>query len=282
MPYLQNERARADNAVQWADRALSNLTAQVPIQQQAIANVQAQASAARDALAGLQAQLPALQASAASADRGLADAEAALREHAAAEPDQFIERPNKPPIPNPAWRVWNSRHIALTEDHDRAAASASAAHDRLNNMNNSIAAGQGAVQAADLQVTQANAAMTQLNQAIDAARDRSLSAHRQLDDIDRSNAEIDRDPMDRKALETTADGLSEQVLELEGTLDGAQISSESAEATLASLVTLRDQLAAALVPIAAQLPGVNAEVNAAEAAVNDLATQLDDHIAGGP
>jgi chromosome segregation ATPase len=282
MPYLQNERERADGQVQWADHGLSNLTAQVPVQQQAIANAQAQASAARDALAGLQAQLPALQASAAAADRGLANAEAALRQHAAAEPDQFIERPNKPPIPNPAWRVWNSRHIELTEARDRAAASASAAHDRLNNMNNSIATAQAAVQAADVRVTQATAVLTQLNQAVDAARDKSAAAHRRLDDIDRFIAEIDRDPMDRKALESTADDLSARVLELEADSDAAKIASESAEVALASLRKRRDQLTATLGPIAAQLPGVNAEVSSAEAAVNDLAAQLRDHIAGGP
>jgi len=58
--------------------------------------------------------------------------------------------------------------------------------------------------------------------------------------------------------------------------------SEAADDALASLIARRDELTAGLATIAGQLPAANAQVTAAEAALADIAGQMNDHIAGGP
>jgi predicted nucleic acid-binding Zn-ribbon protein len=282
MPFLQNEKARAQADVQKADAELANATLQANTQQQTVAQAQVDASSAHATLSNLQAQLPAVQANAASADQAVAAVDDQITQHEANEPDQFIERPNKPPLPNPAWRVWKKRLDDLNAQRQPLAESAAAAHTQLNNLNSSIAAAQAAVQATENRVAQALTTLAQLNQAVAIATEKSGLAHQNLNELNGFTAEIERETMDRSALEKSAAGLWTRVLELEDAHRAAEAASEAAEAALASLIARRDELTTGLATIADQLSAAGAEVTAAEGALADISGQLNDQISGGP
>ncbi len=99
--------------------------------------------------------------------------------------------------------------------------------------------------------------------------------------MSRCATEIERDPMDRSALERTAASLSARVLDLEDTYRAAEAASEAADAALTSLIARRDELMAGLASVGSQLPAAMAEVTAAEATLADIAGQMNDHISGG-
>jgi chromosome segregation ATPase len=223
MPYLQNEKTRTQAEIQAAEANVANLTTQAQGQQQTIAQAQVQLHAAQSGLAGLQAQRPALEAAAAAADQVVADFDRQILEHQQNEPEQFIvideqEQVTRQPIrrghpvPNPEWTVWKRRLDALTQQRNQAQASASAAHRRLNALNGAIAQAAAEVQSAETRAAQAAATLAQLNGTLAAARERAVAAHQRLDDLTRLSGEIDRDPMDRGALERVAAGLSARVI----------------------------------------------------------------------
>ena len=240
MSFLPNEKTRAQADVQKAEVELANATLQAHTQQQTVAQAQDDASSAHATLSNLQAQLPAVQANAASADQAVAAVDAQIGQHEANEPDQFIERPNKPPLPNPAWKVWKKRLDELNAQRQPLAASATTAHTQLNNLNISIAAAQAAVQATDSRVAQALATLAQLNQAVAIATEKFELAHQNLNELNGFTVEIEREPMDRSALERSAAGLWARVLDLENAHRAAEAASEAAEAALASLIARRD------------------------------------------
>jgi chromosome segregation ATPase len=282
MPYLQNERARAQQEIQAAQAAVASLTSQVAAQQQVVAAAQARLPGARNTLANAQAALPPLVAAAAAADQRVAQLDEAIEAHAANEPDQFIERPNKPPLPNPAWRTWNQRLQQLNTSRGQAAAEASVAHGRVNDANRAIAQAQAALQAAEAEAARADATLGQLNQAFAAAQTRLASAQQEFNRLGELSNEIEREPMDRPALEQAAADLSKRTLDLEDAWAAARAASRAADAALAALLSRRGQLTAAIAEINSQLIPANAEVTAADAAVADLAQQIEDHITGGP
>ena len=115
-------------------------------------------------LAGLQAQRPALEAEAATADRRLADLEIQIQQHGQTEPEQFIERPNRPPLRNPEWTTWKERFDELVEQRNQAEASASAAHIRLSDLSRAISQAEAEVQSAVTRAAQAAATLAQLRQ----------------------------------------------------------------------------------------------------------------------
>lgn len=282
MPYLENEKSRAQAEIQAAEAEVASLTAQLDAQQQSVASAQAAVEAARNRLADGESQRPALEAAAASADGRVAALDQQILQHEQNEPDEFIERPNKPPLPNPAWRTWKKRFDELTEQRDGAQADADATHARLNNLNQAIAQANFELQAATAQATQAAATLEQLKQALAAAQAHAVSAHQRLDDLTRLSDEIDREPMNRTDLEQAAAELSSMVMELEDAYAVARAASRSTDAALALLITRRDQVIAALADINSQLPAANAAVGAADIAAANLAQQIDDHISGGP
>jgi len=269
------------------------LTTQAQAQQQTIAQAQVQLHAAQSGLAGLQAQRPALEAAAAAADQPLADFDRQILEHQQNEPEQFIvideqEQVTRQPIrrghpvPNPEWTVWKRRLDALTQQRNQAQASASAAHRRLNALNGAIAQAAAEVQSAETLAAQAAATLAQLNGTLAGARERAVAAHQRLDDLTRLSGEIDRDPMDRGALERVAAALSARVIELEDAYRAAAAASAAAAATLASLLARRDQLTAALTDANNRMPAADAEAAAADSAVRGLAQQIDHHLANRP
>jgi chromosome segregation ATPase len=281
MPYLQNEKARTQAQIQAAEAEVANLAAQEQAQQQAIAQAQTQVNAAQSALAALQAQRPALEGAAAVADRRVADVDAQILSHQANEPEQFVERPPRPPLRNPQWTTWKRRLDQLTRQRQEAQATASAAHERLAALDRTISQAAADLHAVETRVAQAVAALAQLTQAISAAKERAAAFHRKLDELTGWGDEIEREPMERTGLEHVAAGLSSRVIELEDAWQAAEAASAAADATLASLMTRRDQLTAALTDVNTQLPAVEAEVRAAEIAVQELAGQIDSHITGG-
>jgi chromosome segregation ATPase len=281
MPYLENERARIQAEIQSADAETANLAAREQTQQQAAGQAQAQVTAAQSGLAALQAQRPSLEAAAAAADGRLATIDGRISQHHETEPEPFIERPNKPPLRNPEWTAWKRALDQLARQRNEAQASASAAHGRLNDLDRAIAQAIAEIQAAEARAAQAVATLAQLNEELSAARQRAATVRQKLEELTRWSDEIDREAMDRSALEKVASGLSARVLELEDAWAEAEAASAAADAALAGLIARRDELTAALTDVKGRIPAAEAEAREAELALDDLAAQIDSHITGG-
>ncbi len=280
MPFLQNEKARAQAALQKAKDDLASANAQAQAQQQTVTQIQTDVSSAQTALSNLKSQLPPLQASADSADRALSSLDSQIAEQKANEPDRIIEIPH--PHPNPEWRAWKQHLDKLNAQRPPLVTNSDTSHAQLNNLNNSIAAAQSALQAANARLAQAAAPLTQLKQAVATATDKVKLAQQSVDDLNRFTTEIERDPFDRPALENTAAGLWSCVLDLEDSHRAAESASEAADEALASLISRRDELTAGLANLAGQLSAAIADVSTAEAALADIESQMNDHISGGP
>ena len=293
MHYLQQEQIRAQAEIQAADAAVTSLTTQVDTLRQALVAAQARAEAARNAVTTLQSQRPAVDAAVAAADRAVVDLDRRISEHEANEPPQVIGgvepivRPDvegpltRPVRPNPAWKVWKRQHGVLIQQRTQAQEEANGAHARLNELNARVAQGQAGVQVAEAQVAQGEASLEQVNQSLVAARDRASLARQKLNDLVRFSEEIDREPMDRKALEQVAATLSTRVMELEDALAIAQAVSAQADATLSSLLRRRDELVSGLAMVTSQLPGAETAVQAADAIAVDRLSELKAQIEGG-
>ncbi|RPH74909.1 MAG: hypothetical protein EHM80_17150 [Nitrospiraceae bacterium] len=294
MPYLQQEQTRAQADIQAADAAVTSLMTQVDAQRQALVAAQAQVEAARNALTALQSQRPALDAAVSAANRAVIDLDRQISEHEANEPPQVIggvepiiqpivERPlTRPARPNPAWRVWKRQLGVLIQQRSQAQEAANGAQARLNELNTRVAQGQAGVQAAEAQVAQGGARLEHVNQSLVAARDRASIARQGLNELVRFGEEIDRERMDRKALEQAAAKLSERVMELEDELAVARVASAEADATLSSLLRRRNELVNGLATVTGQLPGAETAVQAADATAADRLSELTALIEGGP
>jgi chromosome segregation ATPase len=281
MPYLQNEKSRAQAEIQKLESEAASLTTQIDAQQQAVASAKTKVDDARSKLAGLQAQRPALAAAATSADQKVDGINQQIQEHEQNEPEKSIERPNKPPLPNPDWTKWNKRMEELTEQRDQAEADSVAASTRLNNLDQAISQATADLRTAESQSNQAAAVLDQLKTTLSVTNNKLQAARQNLNDLTRFTDEIDKDPMNRPALEQAAAALSTRVLELEDAYAAARAVSRAADAALASLTGRRDQLTAALADINSQLPAASEAVRVADQAVADLAQQIDEQITGG-
>jgi len=281
MPYLQNEKSRVQAEIQKLESEAANLTTQIDTQQQAVASAKTKVDDARSKLAGLQAQRPALAAAATSADQKVDGINQQIQEHEQNEREKSIERPNKPPLPNPEWTTWNKRMEALTEQRSRAEADAVAASTRLNNLDQAISQATAELRTAESQSNQAAAVLDQLKKSLSVTNNKLQAARQNLNDLTRFTDEIDKDPMNRPALEQAAAALSTRVLELEDAYAAARAVSRAADAALSSLTSRRDQLTAALADINSQLPAANEAVRVADQAAADLAQQIDEQISGG-
>jgi len=294
MPYLQQEQIRVQAEIQAADAAVTSLTTQVDPLRQALVSAKAQVEAARNAVTTLQSQRPALDAAVLAADRAVIDLDRRISEHEANEPPQVIGgiepiiRPTvvgpltRPARPNPAWKVWKRQLGVLIQQRSQAQEEANGTHARLNELNARVAQGQAGVQAAEDQVAQGEARLEQVNQSLVAARDRASVARQKLNDLVHFSEEIDRAPMNRKALEQVAAILSARVMELEDALAVARAVSAQADATLSSLLRRRDELVNGLATVTSQLPGAESAVQAADRVAVDRFTELKTQIEGGP
>ena len=281
MPYLQNEKSRTQAEIQKLESEAANLTTQIDVQQQAVASAKTKVDDARSKLAGLQAQRPALAAAVTSADQKVDGINQQIQEHERNEPEKSIERPNKPPLPNPEWTRWNKRMEQLTDQLNQAEADSVAASTRLNNLDRDISQATADLRTAESQSNQAAAVLDQLKKSLSVTNNKLQAARQNLNDLTRFTDEIDRDPMDRPALEQAAAALSTRVLELEDAYAAARTVSRAAEAALSSLTSRRDQLTAALADINSQLPAANEAVRIADQEAADLAQQIDEQISGG-
>jgi chromosome segregation ATPase len=281
MPYLQNEKSRAQAEIQKLESEAAGLTTQIDVQQQAVASAKTKVDSARSKLAGLQAQRPALAAAATSADQKVDGINQQIQEHERNEPEKSIERPNKPPLPNPEWKTWNKRMEELTEQQSQAEADSVAASTRLNNLDRDISQATAELRTAESQSNQAAAVLDQLKKSLSVTDNKLQAARQNLNDLTRVTDEIDKDPMNRPALEQAAAALSTRVLELEDAYAAARAVSRAADAAFSSLTSRRDQLTAALADINSQLPAANEAVRVADQAAAELAQQIDEQISGG-
>jgi hypothetical protein len=202
--------------------------------------------------------------------------------HLANEPESFIEVPNKPPRPNPAWRIWNTALERLTQQRARAQADATAAHARLNEGRARVSQATAEVQAAERQVADATVAAQVVQVAIAAARQRQETAQTQVAKLDRWNEEIARDPLARKTLEQVAVELSARTAALEETYAVARVQNEIAGETLVSPSARRDQLTTALNQVTGQLPAASEELRAAKAVLDEATRSIRTHRQRGP
>ena len=294
MPYLQQEQTWAQAEIQAADAVVTSLTTQVDIQRQALVSAQAQVDVARNALTALQSQRPALDAAVSAADRAVIDLDRRISEHEANEPPQVIGGVDpivgplvvgpltRPVRPNPAWKVWKRQQGELIQQRNQAQVEANGAHARLNELNARVTQAQAGVQAAEARVAQEEARLEQVNQSLVVARDRASAARQRLNDLVHFGEEIDREPMDRKALEQVAAILSAHAMELEDALAVARALSAQADATLSSLLRRRDELVNGLAAVTSQLPGAETAVQAADVVAVDRLSELKAQIEGGP
>lgn len=294
MPYLQEEQKRAQAEIQVADAAVTNLTTQISTQRQALTSAQAQVEASRNALTTLQGQRPALDAAVVEADQAVATLERRIAEHEANEPPEFIggvERTVRPmarlpitgaPRPNPAWKKWKQQLDALAQQRSQAQATANAARTRLSELDGRISQAQAALQAAETQVTQAGTVLEQLSQTLGALRDRAAVGRQRLSELVSQSGEIDRNPMDRNALEQAAAKLSVRTLELEDALAAARAVSAQADATLSAMLGRRKQLEDNLTEVSQKILDAEIAVRGKDAVAADRFRELNDHIAGGP
>jgi chromosome segregation ATPase len=280
MAFLENEKARAQAEIQRSQADITGLTGQIEILRQTHAGANAEAEAARGTLAERQAQRPALEAAVTSKERRVADLDRQIDEHQQTEPVKEIERPNKPPLPNPEWKTWKNRLDDLVESRGRAQADVAAARVPLDQLNAAVAQLTTAIQAATNRASQAEAALNQLEETLGHARTRLLADRQALADLTRWTDEVDRQSMDRPALELVAAALSARAQDFAEAYAAARTVSRKADETLSSLTGRRDRLAAELADVNSQLPAAEDAVTGADAAVADLEQQMADHLGG--
>src|SRR5262245_30099790 len=274
MPYLQNERARFQAEVQAAATEIGSLTTERQARQQALSAAQARVTAAQTTLATAQAQIPPLEAAVATAEGQVASANQQVEAHAANEPDPLIEVPNRPPRPNPAWRIWKTTMDQLTAQLTQAQADLTGAQTRLNDGRTQVSQATAEKQAAEREIADATRALAATDAAIAAARQRQDAAQAQLATVDRWNDAIARDPLVRPTLEQVAAELSARTTALEDDHDVARVQLEIAEETLASLVGRRDRLTPALSQVNGLLPAASEELRVAREALATAARNI--------
>jgi len=274
MAFLDPERVRLVGDIEAAGARLAVLAGELPPQQQAVQAAGERVSAAQARLAEAQAQVPPLQQSAASADRRTAAADQELAEHSADEPDQFIEIPNRPNRPNPAWRIWKRTFDQLSAKRADAAASAAAAHGRLDAARGHVTQAAGDVGAMEQQALAAAEALAGTEQAIAAATGQRDLAQAAVVALDGWNAEIVRDPLARPALEQAAAALSAHAAILEHDHAVVRVRHEIASETLASLNAGRDRTATALDTVNGRLTAAQEELRVAQLAVTTATRRI--------
>jgi chromosome segregation ATPase len=282
MPSLEKEKSRLQDERQAAAAEVARLTAQRTAQEQRVVAAQGEVNAAKARVTEAQMQIPPLEAAEAAATRRVEEIDRQINAHAAEEPEPAIEVPNKPPRPNPAWRVWKRAMDALGQQRQQAVAGLEGARARLNEGRGAVSRAEAEVQAAERKMAEARAGVEAARLAIAAAIQRQDEIGKRLADLERINKEIARDPLNRKVLEQVAADLSERVALLEEAFAAARIENEDAEQNLASLIARRDPLTPALGAVNAQIPAAQTELQAAQAALSAAARRIETRLRKGP
>lgn len=269
MPYLEQETARLQTALQALAAQQTTLTTQLTTQQQAVTAAQARRNNALNGVAQAQARIPPLQAAAAAADAQVAEAQQDLLD--ASEPPAGI-----PPA------AWRARLAALRKRLAEVKTAATAAHAKVTVAQQSVAQAQAQVRAADIQVAAATAAVQATQAAIAALQPRRQELQATLTEIERMNAEITRDPLAREALQLVAAELSARTATLEDSLLMARFELEDAETLLASLMTRRNELTTLLADLARQIPEAEAQATAAQQTLAAAEAEVSTHLQDGP
>ena len=269
MPYLEQDTARLQTALQALAAQQTTLTTQLAIRQQAVTAAQAQRTNAQAGVTQAQARIPPLQAAAAAADAQVVEAQRNLTD--ASEPP--------PGIPPAAWRA---RLTVLRRKVAEAKTAATAAHARVTEAQQSVAQAQSHVRAADVQVAAATAAVQATQAAIAALQPRRQELQATLAEIERMNAEITRDPLAREVLQQVAADLSARTATLEESHLTARFELEDAETLLASVITRRTELTTLLADLARQIPEAEAQQAAAQRALAAAEAEVNQHLQDGP
>ena len=269
MPYLEQDTARLQTALQALAAQQTAFTTQLTTQQQAVTAAQAQRINAQNGVAQAQARIPPLQTAAAAADAQVAEAQQDLLD--ASEPPAGI--------PPASWRV---RLTAMRKRLALAKTAATAAHAKVAEAQQGVAQAQAHVQAADRQIAAATAAVQVTQAAIAALQPRRQELQATLTEIERMNAEITRDPMARAVLQQVAAELSARTATLEDSLLVARFELEDAETLLASLITRRNELTTFLADLARQIPEAEAQQSAAQQALVAAEAEVSTHLQDGP
>ena len=269
MPFLQQETARLQTALQALAAQQAALTTQLTTQQQAVTAAQTQRTTAQSGVTQAQARVAPLQAAADAADAQVADAQQDLLD--ASEPPQGI-----PPA------TWRARLAALRKRLTLAQTAASAAHAKVTEAQQGVAQAQAQVQAADRQIAAATAAVQATQAAIATLQPRRQELQTGLTDLERINSEITRDPLNRAALQQVAAQLSARTATVEESHLVTRFELEDAEALLASSITRRNELMTLLANLATQIPEAEAQAAAAQEALTAAEAEVTTLLQDGP
>ncbi|MCW5798291.1 MAG: hypothetical protein KIT40_07325 [Nitrospira sp.] len=145
-----------------------------------------------------------------------------------------------------------------------------------------VAQAQAQVQAADRQIAAATAAVQTTQAAIAALEPRRQELQAGLTEIERLNAEITRDPLERATLQQVAAQLSARTAALEESHLVARFALEDAETLLASSITRRNELTTLLAGLATQIPEAEAQEAAAQQALAAAEAEVTALLEEGP
>lgn len=269
MPFLEDETTRLQAALQALAAQHTVLTTQLASQRQAVGAAQDQRTNAQNGVAQAQARVPPLQAAAAAAEAQVAEAKQDLLD--ASEPPEGI--------PPASWRV---RLTALRKRLALAQTAATAARAKVSEAQQGVAQAQAQVQSADRQIAAATAAVQATQAAIDALQPRRQELQAGLTDLERINAEMTRDPLDRAALQQVAAQLSARAATLEESHLVARFELEDAEVLLASSITRRNELTRLLAALATKIPEAEAQAAAAQEALAAAEAEVTTLLQEGP
>ncbi|QSA98823.1 hypothetical protein [Methylococcus sp. EFPC2] len=274
MPQLSQETARWRAELQAAEAAVSARSGPLQAAQQTAASALSQLNAAQARLAEAQARIAPLEAEAASADAHVADLEQEILD--ASEPDQ--EFPGRPGGAGQRQRI-----AALKRQLAQAKAAAAAAHATLDSGRAALAQAGAEAQAAQVRMLSANAELQAAQTAFEEARQRLQQMQAELARIDRWNGAIAADPLDRPALERSADELAAQAAALEESCEWARVQFEIEQETLAALTARGDELAGRIDRIGlTELPAAQARLRELELSLGTLEEEIRTTLQEGP
>jgi chromosome segregation ATPase len=265
MSLLPREGARLQAELQEVETEIANRTQQQQSAQQALTAAQNQVTGAQAALAAAQGQLPPLEAAAARAD----DQVAAI--------DQEIAEAQQEPEPDRSRLIRN-----LMKRRNTAQAAAASARTALNNGTAAVDRANLDLQTAQNQVNGAAATLQAATSELAAAGQRRQTVQEQLARLERWNAQIAADPLDRPALQLTERELAERTAALEEACDTVGLRLEAGQEALAILISRRDAIPAELNPILAALPGASTTLQDTQQELNRINQQLTAHFRRGP
>lgn len=327
MPYLQNEIAQAQAKLAAAERELADATArlgelsrardasvaQLTALRQRVADLTGQRDNLSAELARLNSDLAVTLAEADAAQRTVNDLEQRISNLEVNQPQPPEPEPDrKPPFSPAAWReylealaAWQAQLDQLRQARDEAAAQVVTLRQRvgqiiserdrrsaeLEGINAELASAQANVDAAQRGLNEFGAKLEQARQVQNTALARADTARASIIQLTNLSNEVDREPMNRRELESAAAVLGARLEELRQAIEGARnqirwnderIKAWTAErggkqTEIGMLNSEILRLQKEIANLSSQITAAQKERQAAEAALAAAATAINEH-----